>query len=94
VNEQVVAYHWRYEVIADGARGSEGMLFYLQKPHFIKADEAVQQWHREALDALVVPKDEISELMRELQNAAIAPLRSIDRRANPQIGYLLVARRS
>jgi 4-amino-4-deoxy-L-arabinose transferase-like glycosyltransferase len=94
VNEQAVAHHWRYEVIAGGATGSEGMLLYLQKPHFIKPDEAVQEWNREALDALVVPKSKISELMRELQKAAISPLRSVDRKTYPQIGYVLVTRRS
>jgi 4-amino-4-deoxy-L-arabinose transferase-like glycosyltransferase len=94
VNGQAVAHHWRYEVIAGGAAGSEGMLLYLQKPHFIKPDEAVQQWNREALDALVVPKKKISELMHELPNAAITPLRSIDRKTDPQVGYVLVARRS
>ena len=70
------------------------MLLYLQKPHFLKLDEAVQEWNGGALDALVVPKDRISELMPELQNAAIAPFRSIDRKADPKIGYLLVTRRS
>src|SRR5262249_51541636 len=88
VNEQAVAHHWRYEVIAGGAGGSEGMLLYLQKPHFIKPDEAIQEWNREALDALVVPKNKISELMRELHNAAISPLRSNDRKTDPQIGYV------
>jgi hypothetical protein len=95
VNEQAVAHHWRYEVVSGGARGSsEGMLLYLQKPHFIKPDEAVQEWNSEALDALVVPKNKFSELMHELQNAAIAPLRSVDRKTDPQIGYFLVTRRS
>jgi 4-amino-4-deoxy-L-arabinose transferase-like glycosyltransferase len=94
VNQQAVANHWRYEVISGEGGGYEGMLLYLQKPHFIKPNEAVREWNREALDALVVPQDKISELMRELQNAAIAPLRSIDRRTDPQIGYFLVTRRS
>jgi hypothetical protein len=94
VNEQVVAHHWRYEVISGRGGGYEGMLLYLQKPHFLKLDEAVQEWNGGALDALVVPKDKISALMRELQNAAIAPFESIDRKADPQIGYLLVTRRS
>jgi 4-amino-4-deoxy-L-arabinose transferase-like glycosyltransferase len=94
VNEQAVAHHWRYEIVAGGAAGSEGMLLYLQKPHFMKPDEAVQEWNREALDALVVPKSKISELMRELQKASISPLRSVDRKTYPQIGYVLVTRRS
>jgi 4-amino-4-deoxy-L-arabinose transferase-like glycosyltransferase len=94
VNKQAVAHHWRYEVISGGGGGYEGMLLYLQKQHFIKPDEAVQEWNGGALDALVVPKDKISELMRELQDAAIAPFRSVDRRTDPQIGYFLVTRRS
>jgi 4-amino-4-deoxy-L-arabinose transferase-like glycosyltransferase len=95
VNEQALTHHWRYEVVSGGVRGSsEGMLLYLQKPHFIKPDQAVQEWNGEALDALVVPKNKISELMRELQNAALAPLRSVDRKTDPQIGYFLVTRRS
>ena len=94
VNQQAVAHHWRYEVISGDGGGYEGMLLYLQKPHFIKPHEAIQERNREALDALVVPKDKISEFMRELQNAVVAPLRSIDRRTDPQIGYFLVTRRS
>jgi 4-amino-4-deoxy-L-arabinose transferase-like glycosyltransferase len=95
VNEQAVAHHWRYEVISGGARGSsQGMLLYLQKPHFIKPETAVQEWNGEALDALVVPKNRISELMRELQNAAIAPFQSVDRKTDPQTGYFLVTRRA
>jgi 4-amino-4-deoxy-L-arabinose transferase-like glycosyltransferase len=94
VNEQAIAHHWRYEVISGNGGGYEGMLLYLQKPRFLKPDEAVQAWNGGALDALVVPKDKISELMPELQNAAIAPLHSVDRKTDPRIGYLLVTRRS
>jgi 4-amino-4-deoxy-L-arabinose transferase-like glycosyltransferase len=94
VNEQAAAHHWRYEVIAGGEAGSEGMLLYLQKPHFIKPDEATQEWNRGALDALVVPKHKISELMLDLPNAAITPVQSVDRKTGPQVGYVLVTRRS
>jgi 4-amino-4-deoxy-L-arabinose transferase-like glycosyltransferase len=94
VNEQAAAHHWHYEIIAGGAGGSEGMLLYLQRPHFIKPDEAVEEWNRKALDALVVPKNKISELMGELQQAAISPLQSVDRKTYPHVGYVLVTRRS
>jgi hypothetical protein len=70
------------------------MLLYLQKPHFIKPNDAVQEWNREGLNAPVVPKNKISELICALQNAAIAPLRSIDRKTDPQIGYFIITRRS
>jgi 4-amino-4-deoxy-L-arabinose transferase-like glycosyltransferase len=94
VNQQAVANHWRCEVISGEGGGYEGMLLYLQKPHFIRPHEAVKEWNGGALDALVMPKDKISQLMPELQNAVIAPLRSVDRKTNPQIGYFLVTRRS
>jgi hypothetical protein len=94
VHEQAVAHHWRYEVISGEGGGYEGMLLYLQKPRFIKPREAVQEWNGGALDALVVPKDKVSKLMPKLRDAAIAPLRSVDRKTNPQIGYSLVTKRS
>jgi len=94
VNEQAIANHWRYEVISGHSGGYDGMLLYLQKPHFLKPSEAVQEWNASALDALLVPKDTMSELMPELQDATIAPLRSVDRKTDPQIGYLLVTRRA
>jgi hypothetical protein len=80
-------------VISGGGGGYEGMLLYLQKPRFLRPDEAVQEWNGGALDALVMPKDRISELMPELKNAVIAPFQSVDRKTDPQIGYLLVTRR-
>jgi 4-amino-4-deoxy-L-arabinose transferase-like glycosyltransferase len=92
VNEQAVAHHWRYEVISGEGGGYEGILLYLQKPRFIKPGEAVREWNGRALDALVVPEDKISELMPKLQNAAIAPFRSVDRKTDPQIAYFLVTR--
>jgi 4-amino-4-deoxy-L-arabinose transferase-like glycosyltransferase len=94
VNQQAAANHWRYEVISGEGGGYEGMLLYLQKPHFIRPHEAVKEWNRGALDALVMPKDKISQLMPELQNGVIAPSRSVDRKTNPQMGYFLVTRRS
>jgi 4-amino-4-deoxy-L-arabinose transferase-like glycosyltransferase len=94
VNEQAVAHNWRYEVISGGGGGYEGMLLYLQKPRFLRPDEAVREWNGGALDALVVPKDRFSELMPELKNAVIAPFQSVDRKTAPQIGYFLVVRRS
>jgi 4-amino-4-deoxy-L-arabinose transferase-like glycosyltransferase len=94
VNEQVVAHNWRYEVISGNGGGYEGMLLYLQKPRFLQPSKAVEEWNGGALDALVVPKDKISQLMRELQNAAIAPFRSVDRKTDPHIGYFLVTRRA
>jgi 4-amino-4-deoxy-L-arabinose transferase-like glycosyltransferase len=92
VNELAAAHHWRYEVIAGKGAGYEGMLLYLQKLHFIRPAQAVQVWNDGALDALVVPKDKIQALMPELRDATIAPSPAVERKTNPQIGYLLVTR--
>ena len=92
VNEQVVAHGWRYAVISGHSGGYDGMLLYLQKPHFLKPSEAVQEWNAGALDALLVPKDQVSEWMGELQKAVIAPFQSVDRKSNPQVGYFVITR--
>jgi hypothetical protein len=51
VRQEAEAHRWRYEVV--GGR-EEGILLYLQRPHFLSADNALQQWSAGQLDALVV----------------------------------------
>ena len=55
VNAEVAAHHWRFEVIEGKGGGSQEMLLYLQKLHFIPVSQAIKQWNAGALDALVVP---------------------------------------
>lgn len=93
VNAQVAAHYWRFEVISGRGAGYEGMLLYLQKLHFIKPDKAIEEWNRGSFDALVVPKDRSSAILPELQNTSISPLRSIDRKSAPDIGYVFATRR-
>jgi 4-amino-4-deoxy-L-arabinose transferase-like glycosyltransferase len=94
VNAEVAAHHWRFEVIEGKGGGSQGMLLYLQKLHFIPVSQAIERWNAGALDALVVPTNQIDELLPQLQNASVAPFRTVKRPSIPHVGYLLVTRRA
>jgi 4-amino-4-deoxy-L-arabinose transferase-like glycosyltransferase len=89
IRHQAEAKHWRYEAIR---AGDEGMLLYLEKTHFIEPDDAIREWNRGALDALVAPLDEAPRLMRELSNASLSPVRSMERKNEQGIAYVLLTR--
>ncbi len=89
VRHEAKVHHWRYETIWSS---DEGMLLYLQKTHFIEPDEAIREWNRGALDALVAPTDEAPRLMRELSNASLSPIRPVERKNEQDIGYVLLTR--
>ena len=81
--------HWRYEAISGS---DEGMLLYLQKTHFIEPQEAISEWNRHELDALVAPAEEGPRLMSELQNASLSPLRQVERKNQRGKSYVLLTR--
>src|SRR6266446_6644077 len=89
VREEAAAHRWRYEIIASP---DEGMLLYLERTHFIEPDEAIREWNRDALNALVAPTDEAPRLMRELSNASLSPIRPMERKNEQDIGYVLLTR--
>ncbi|MDP9004389.1 MAG: hypothetical protein M3N12_06305, partial [Verrucomicrobiota bacterium] len=47
----------------------EGMALYLRQTEFIEPDQATAEWNSGKLDGLVVPDDEISELLPRLHGA-------------------------
>ena len=81
--------HWRYEAISGS---DEGMLLYLQKTHFIEPQEAISEWNRDELDALLAPAEEGPRLMSELQNASLSPLRPVERKNQRGKSYVLLTR--
>ena len=81
--------HWRYEAISGS---DEGMLLYLQKTHFIEPQEAISEWNRDELDALLAPAEEGPRLMSELQNASLSPLRPVQRKNQRGKSYVLLTR--
>ena len=93
VREEAARYHWRYEVVLSQNRsGTEGMLLYLQKLHFISLEKAVEEWNNGKIEALVIPEDQVSSAMAALREANIAPLRTSKRKDIHPPSYLLVTR--
>lgn len=91
VREQARARAWRYEVIS-GTAGSEGMLLYLEKLHFIEPEDAVARWNAAALDALVLPAEDVAQVLPMLHGAKLSGLRSVHRKSQPRVDYVLVSR--
>jgi 4-amino-4-deoxy-L-arabinose transferase-like glycosyltransferase len=89
VDATAQAHHWRFEAISGS---DEGMLLYLNKMHFIEPDEAVAEWNRGTLDALVVPNDEIAKYLGALADSSLSGLQSIEKRNEPGEGYVLLTR--
>src|SRR6266513_2004777 len=90
IRHQAEAHHWRYEVVS---AKDEGLLLYLQKPHFVKPGDAITEWNSGNLDALVASKEKAAVLMRDLQGAALSQLQSNEREQHHQgRGYVLITR--
>jgi 4-amino-4-deoxy-L-arabinose transferase-like glycosyltransferase len=64
VLKEVIQHHWRYGVIGGE---DEGMLLYVRKTEFLDPDQAIVLWNGGKLDALVVPDDELDELLPRLR---------------------------
>jgi 4-amino-4-deoxy-L-arabinose transferase-like glycosyltransferase len=73
VRHEAEAHRWRYEVLS---AKDEGLLLYLRKTHFIEPDQAVAEWNRGALDALVAPTETAPALLGELRDASLSSLKS------------------
>lgn len=93
VRQEAALHHWRYEVVSsrDGT-GTEGMLLYLQKLHFIPLAKAVEQWNNDEIEALVIPEDQLNSAMAALRQANVAPLRTLKRKDLHAPAYVLVTR--
>ena len=63
VVEEVTQHHWRYGVIGGE---DEGMLLYVRKTEFLEPEQAIVLWNGGKLDGLVVPDDELDELLPRL----------------------------
>ena len=90
LRHEAETHHWRYEVVS---AKDEGLLLYLRKTHFVKPADAITEWNTGNLDALVASKEKAAVLMRDLQGAALAQLRSNEREQHQQRrGYVLITR--
>jgi len=66
VRQEAAKNHWRYEAVG---KSDEGLPLYLTRPHFLAADRAVTEWNAGKIDALAVPENQASQLMRELHDS-------------------------
>jgi 4-amino-4-deoxy-L-arabinose transferase-like glycosyltransferase len=66
VRQEAAAHNLRYAIVGGE---DEGMALYLRQTEFIEPDQAASDWNTGKLDGLVVPDDEINELLPRLQGA-------------------------
>jgi len=79
--------HWRYEAVS---AKDESLLLYLQKTRFVEPAEAIAEWNRGNLDALVASTRKASGLMRDLRHAALSDLKSTTMKEEQEKGYVLI----
>jgi 4-amino-4-deoxy-L-arabinose transferase-like glycosyltransferase len=89
VRRDATMHHWRYEAVS---AKDESLLLYLQKTRFIEPAEAIAEWTRGNLDALVVSTQKAPGLMRDLRDAALSDLKSTARKEEQEEGYVLITR--
>ena len=87
VRRDAKTHHWRYEAVS---AKDESLLLYLQKTRFVEPAEAIAEWNRGNLDALVASTQKASGLMRDLRDAALSDLKSITRKQEQEEGYVLI----
>lgn len=54
VRDDAARHQWRFEAVKGD---DEGLLLYLDKLHFVRAEQAIAEWNRGELDALIAPDD-------------------------------------
>ena len=87
VRRDAKTHHWRYEAVS---AKDESLLLYLQKTRFVEPAEAIAEWNRGNLDALVASTQKASGLMRDLRDAALSDLKSTTRKEEQEKGYVLI----
>jgi len=87
VRRDAKTHHWRYEAVS---AKDESLLLYLQKTRFIEPAEAITEWNRGNLDALVASLQKAPGLVRDLRDAALSDLKSTTRKEEQEKSYVLI----
>ena len=66
VVKEAAEHNWRYAVVGGE---DEGMALYVRRTEFLEPDQAASEWNAGKLDALVVPEEELAELLPRLPGA-------------------------
>ena len=87
VRRDAKTHHWRYEAVS---AKDESLLLYLQKTRFIEPAEAITEWNRGNLDALVASMQKAPGLVRDLRDATLSDLKSTARKEEQEKSYVLI----
>ena len=66
VRQEAAAHGWNYEIVGGE---DEGMALYVRRTEFLEPDQAAAEWNSGKLDGLVVPDDELTDLLPRLPGA-------------------------
>jgi 4-amino-4-deoxy-L-arabinose transferase-like glycosyltransferase len=91
VREQARVNGWRYAVV--GGK-EEGLLLYLERTRFMKAEEVAEQWTAGTIDAVVVPDEESASITSMLPGAIASGLEATITINKRPRRYVLVTRRA
>jgi 4-amino-4-deoxy-L-arabinose transferase-like glycosyltransferase len=89
VLQETAAHNWRLALVGGE---DEGMLLYVRQTEFLEPDQAVAAWKSGMLDALIVPDDELTELLPRLDGAVPSPLGMSGPAGNYRKRYILLVR--
>jgi hypothetical protein len=87
----VTEHAWRYSVVGGD---DEGMALYARKAELLEPYQAGAEWNAGKLDALVMPDDEVAELLPHLQGAQPKTVLSSERAGRYKRRYFLLVRPS
>ncbi|MEY2489900.1 MAG: hypothetical protein QOC70_1842 [Verrucomicrobiota bacterium] len=66
VRKEAAAHGWNYEIVGGD---DEGMALYVRRSEFLEPEQAAAAWKSGKLDGLVVPDDELTDLLPRLPGA-------------------------
>ena len=66
VRKEAAAHGWNYEIVGGE---DEGMALYVRRIEFLEPEQAAAAWKSGKLDGLVVPDDELTDLLPRLPGA-------------------------
>ncbi|MEY2482011.1 MAG: hypothetical protein QOK24_539 [Verrucomicrobiota bacterium] len=89
VVKEAAERRWRYAVVGGE---DEGMALYVRRTEFLEPDQAASEWNAGKLDALVVPEEELAELLPRLPGAGPSKIGLSEPAGSGRRRYLFLVR--
>lgn len=87
VVKEAKAQNWRYAVVGGD---DEGLVLYLRRSGFLEPWQGIAEWNAGRLDALVVPEDELPEMLPEMSGRVPRQLLVSERAGGYRRRYVLL----